>query len=179
MVGWNQKGTRMQRSETWKPVRDYEGIYEVSNLGRILSHHYGVRRELQPRITSMGYRKPTLYRNGERNPQLLHRLVAEAFIPNPSNKPEINHIDGDKLNNSTDNLEWTTHAENMAHAAETGLLPDRCGEKNPRSRLMAEQVYEIRALRAEGLRLTEIGAMFDVSKQCVCEIVHGRRWKHL
>lgn len=115
-------------TETWKPVCGYEGFYEVSNCGRIKSlvawngHEYYHRKKIMKQSrTTTGYKKVELYKDGKRKSHKVHRLVAIAFIPNPKNKPHINHIDGNTVNNSVDNLEWCTPKENVDHALATGL----------------------------------------------------------
>lgn len=112
--------------EKWSPVVGYEGLYEVSNLGSVRSLP---RKGTFGRILSADYSNAKHYahivlmRNGEAKNKVIHRLVAEAFIPNPENKPQVNHIDGDKRNNAASNLEWVTGQENVDHALATGLWP--------------------------------------------------------
>ena len=114
--------------EIWKPIEGYEGRYEVSNLGRIksLSRHI-VRKD--GRISfrksrylkfrdKQGYKRVNLYNDCVRKDFSVHRLVAEAFVLNPENKPEINHKDGIRDNNIYTNLEWVTHSENIVHSVE-------------------------------------------------------------
>lgn len=118
--------------EVWKDVVGYEGLYKVSNLGEVKSvvyfNHannviYPRNRKLKHSINSRGYHRVCLYNKtkGKRRVRV-HRLVAEAFIPNPNNLPEVNHIDGDKNNNSVGNLEWCTHQYNMQEACRLGLV---------------------------------------------------------
>ena len=107
--------------EIWKPVKDYEGLYEVSNLGKVKSYWYGSERFLKLKKDKRNYRLICLCANNEVKTLKVHRLVAQAFIPNPENKLEVNHKDGDKANNSVENLEWCTRSENNKHAFQTGL----------------------------------------------------------
>jgi len=110
--------------EIWKPIEWTEGGYEVSNLGRVRSmkQYYGVIARIMPAtIQKKGYKAVMFHINGKAKCTKVHRLVAEAFIPNPDNLPCINHIDGNKLNNQASNLEWCTYQQNMQHAVRTGL----------------------------------------------------------
>jgi hypothetical protein len=106
----------MNTEEIWLPVVGYEGYYEVSNLGRVRS----LRKTLKNNIRN-GYCQVGLFINGNRKIVYVHRLVAEVFIINPDNKPEVNHKDGIKTNNNVFNLEWATFKENNQHAFKTGL----------------------------------------------------------
>lgn len=100
--------------EVWKPIPNYEGFYEVSNMGKVRSV-YRYRRILKPMISNAGYERVDLFKNKHRKQFSVHRLVANAFIDNPSEKPFVNHKDENKLNNSADNLEWVTHVENCQY----------------------------------------------------------------
>ena len=104
-----------KKLKKWKDIPGYEGLYCVSKDGEV----YGVKRGklLKPFITEKGYALVDLYKNNVRKHKKVHRLVALAFIPNPDNKEQINHIDFDKLNNKVSNLEWCTNDENQSHAA--------------------------------------------------------------
>ena len=105
--------------EIWKDIPHYEGKYQVSNLGNIKSLHFkhqNIQKLLKPTLNSSGYYKIELYRDGKSKIFYVHRVVASVFIPNPHNKPEVNHIDGNKLNNMVNNLEWCTISENQIHA---------------------------------------------------------------
>lgn len=119
--------------EIWKPIVGYEGFYEVSNKGRVRSlkrkvsngHGFYIKegRVLAMSKTTTGYWKVELKKSGEKRRSMkVHRLVAFAFIPNPENKPNINHIDGNPLNNEVENLEWCTQKENLLHATRNGLI---------------------------------------------------------
>lgn len=105
--------------EIWKDVVGYEGLYQVSNLGRIKS---GYKPIILQSGVCRGYLIVNLYKNKKGLSRKVHRLVAQAFIPNPENKPTVNHKDGNKQNNCVDNLEWATVKEQNIHANKTGLM---------------------------------------------------------
>lgn len=101
----------MEKQEIWKPIERYEGIYEVSNLGRVRNIVRGNIKK--PQSSGIGYTKMFLYKDGKGEQFFVHRLVAKAFVPNPDNKPYVNHIDETRDNNVASNLEWVTHQENL------------------------------------------------------------------
>jgi hypothetical protein len=98
--------------EIWKDIQGYEGLYQVSSLGRIRSNK-GIRKQS---VSNRGYMLVGLCRYNVPKTYLVHRIVAKAFIANVQNKPEINHIDGNKQNNSIKNLEWVSRKENEQHS---------------------------------------------------------------
>lgn len=103
--------------EVWKDVVGYEGLYQVSNLGRVKS--LKSNQLLKPKIAKDGYVQIVLY-NNNRKTLYIHRLVASAFLDNPKDKAEVNHIDNNPSNNRLDNLEWVTHKENMEWSVKQG-----------------------------------------------------------
>lgn len=114
--------------EIWKDIQGFENKYQVSNIGRVKSLSYfnnlGRFKEsiiLKKRLTDRGYNTAVVYNDGKQKVFKVHRLVAIEFIPNPENKPCVNHIDGNKENNIVSNLEWCTHSENIKHAFKIGL----------------------------------------------------------
>jgi hypothetical protein len=120
--------------EQWKEIKGYEGWYEISSFGVIRSVDRKVDFEdgryanykgklIKKVVNSNGYYVSTLWKNSKSKTVYIHRLVAEYFILNPDNKKFINHIDGNKLNNTIENLEWVTQLENSKHAQQTGLTP--------------------------------------------------------
>ena len=114
-----------EEAEEWRPVKGFEGFYEISNLGnlrsldRVVQVGKGKRlikgKPLVRSSCSNGYKFHHISGNGVKKNALIHRLVAEAFIPNPYNLPEVNHIDEDRTNNRVDNLEWVTRSQNLNH----------------------------------------------------------------
>lgn len=117
--------------EIYKDIKGYEGLYQVSNLGRIKSLRS--KKILCCGINSGGYCTICFSINSLSKSFRVHRLVAEAFIPNPENKPQINHINGDKTDNRVENLEWVTQSENMQHAFKNGLNKRKIGKENKKS----------------------------------------------
>jgi|LakMenEpi03Aug12_release.lakeMendotaPanAssembly.Ray.scaffolds.fasta_scaffold1209567_2 hypothetical protein len=131
--------------ENWKDVEGYEGLYQVSNLGRIKSlphvNYLGRLRQeciLGNRLSDRGYHTAVLYNNGKPKSFRVHRLVANAFIDNPNNKPHVNHIDGVKSNNLVSNLEWVTISENQKHAFKIGLNKISC-DRDSRGKFVKKQ----------------------------------------
>lgn len=123
------------REECLTPINGYEGIYSVTMSGRVWAHERIVNSPLPNGVSrrsrvggrwlshhkSSSYLQVVFQVNNRRSMPQVHRLIAEAFIPNPKRLPEVNHIDGDKLNNAIENLEWVTRSENQKHAWKTGL----------------------------------------------------------
>lgn len=110
------------QEEIWKPVAECNGEYYVSSWGRVKSLKFGKEVMLKSALVN-GYLAVTIYfKKGKRTTKTIHKLVANAFIENPYNKREVNHIDGDKLNNNVSNLEWMTRKENAQHGWDTGLF---------------------------------------------------------
>lgn len=113
--------------EIWKDIKGYEGLYQVSNLGRVYSYpRNGTNGGIRTLTNMNGYLRVPLKKNGTTFNAGVHRLVAEAFISNPENKPTVNHKDGDKLNNRVNNLEWATHKEQLTHSFTHNLRDRQC-----------------------------------------------------
>lgn len=126
----------------WRFITGYDGRYQISIHGQVWS---ATKRDfMKPMVTDKGYLTVELRKGGHRSKARIHRLVAEAFIPNPDNLPEVNHKDGDKTNNHVSNLEWCTHSDNLKHAYQTGLEKVVSGEKHHWSKLTQDQAEYIR-----------------------------------
>lgn len=167
--------------EVWKDIKGYEGLYQVSNLGRVKSLKHLKEYFLTYRIEGKGYASVALFKGtvSSRKSYKVHRLVADAFIPNPENKPQINHKDGNKLNNSVENLEWVTNQENIVHAYNNGLIhPNPLkGEEAPQHKLTWEEVEYIRKRYAGGDTSThKLAEEFNVTPSCIGLIVRNKRW---
>lgn len=120
--------------EEWRDIEGYEGLYQVSNIGRIKSLAHVIKANISGGIRCTnehikrtnkgwhGYHYVALCKDGVSKTRSVHRIVAIAFIPNENNYPAVNHIDGNKDNNSADNLEWCSNAYNSAHAVKMGLI---------------------------------------------------------
>ena len=102
--------------ETWKAIAGYEGLYQVSNLGRVKSLWYGKEKILKPGKNTWGYLLVSLCKDGHTKQTYVHRLVSEAFIPNPNNLETVNHKDEVKTNNVASNLEWMSREDNVAYS---------------------------------------------------------------
>ena len=164
--------------EVFTDIPGYEG-YQVSNHGRVKNSK--TSKILKPYLTR-GYLRVSLYNESGRKCKLVHRLVAEAFIPNPQNKSEVNHINGCKTDANACNLEWATASENMYHAHSNGLRAkiDTQGEKNRLSKLTEFQVMQIKRLLADGKSTQKtIGSQFNVSRETISSIKSGRRWQEI
>lgn len=172
--------TRTQ-TETWKSITGYEGIYEVSDTGKVKSIYYKRTKKeiiLTPCIIQ-GY---SLYKlvslDGKRKWHRANRLVAIQFIPNPENKLTVNHKDGNKLNNTIDNLEWATPLENTTHAIKTGLRDTR-GQKHPMTNIIDDEVIFMRNVYVKRKNAGWLMRLFDISKNQLNDIVKRRTWSHV
>lgn len=170
--------------ESWKPVEGYETLYEVSDLGRVRSHHSSTRRRGEaPHVlaagNTRGYRTVVLAKGRRHRSFLVHQLVARAFLgqaPRTLVRPTVNHVDYDKANNSAANLEWVSHADNNRHSAR--VIPRLRGEAN-RSKLTEEAVRRIREARLFGAIFADLSKIHGVSLQTCSAIYKGQKWAHV
>jgi hypothetical protein len=129
-----------------------------------------------------GYLRNMLYIDGKPKNYSIHRMVAECYIPNPNNLPEVNHDDGDKTNNHISNLYWCTRSNNMKHAHQTGLWDSPKGESNGKSKLTEEQVKWIRQNyipRHPEFGTRALGRKFNVKHSIISNIINNKRWRHI
>lgn len=181
--------------EVWKSLNgvvENGDHYEVSNLGRVRSIDRTIvnalgrtcffkSKMIKGRDNEDGYRYVGLALNGKTKTLYVHRLVALAFIPNPENKPEVNHCDGVKSNNHVDNLEWSTTHENIVHARVTGLNKGNGvkGSQHGNARLTEKDVIEIKRLLSNKEKQKVIAQMFGVKECTISQINTGKKWKHI
>lgn len=145
--------------------------YSITESGEIFNSD---GQECVPYIESNGYLRITL--GGTR--KYVHQLVAITYVPNPDNLPEVNHDDGDKMNNFYKNLEWMTHADNVKHGHRTGLT-NNVGSNHGMAKLTDEAVREIRIQLSTGKTQREIAYDFGISQQLVSKIKTKANWKHI
>lgn len=176
--------------EDWKEVPGYEGILEASNLGRVRSMDrivktsFGKTRKspgkiLSERPGSCGYHR--IWPTGT-GTQLVHRLVAKTWVPNPQDLPVINHLDGVKTNNHPSNLEWCTQKENMQHAHRTGLARGMDlgrGDLSIAAKLSEAKVAAIKRRLLNGERAVDLSREYGVNKNTIAELKAGRSWGHV
>ena len=139
--------------EIWKDIKGFNGKYQVSNYGNVRSFtKWKNGALLKFGKTTTGYYWVNLVKNGRREiiQERVHRLVAKAFIENPHNLPEVNHIDGNKLNNRVENLEWVSRNRNIQHAVEIGLIPIRYGKDRPNAKTVLQKDKEGNVIKIWG-----------------------------
>ena len=189
-----------------KDIKGYEGKYAITRDGKVWSYPKNRNSKkgiwLKPQLViSNSNRTKThkhysvgLYKNGKRKSLQIHRLIAQAYIPNPENKPDINHKDGNPLNNEVNNLEWCTKSENIQHAINNGLIDnftDKCkkvrsengkkmgaiNSKKFRSLFSMETANKIRKIYAETkISFTKLAEKFDCSDKTIANIVNNKTY---
>lgn len=158
----------------WKNFEDTD--YIVSNTGIIINTRTDKTINQFPGGTG-GYMMVNIWHNKTNRIIAVHRVVAETFIPNPLNKRTVNHIDGNKLNNFINNLEWSTYSENLKHAVDTGL--NHRGMAKPNVKLTDDKVIEIRKLFLNGAANSVIAKLYNVADGTISQIRNGSTWKHV
>ena len=163
--------------EIFKPIKNFEGYYEISNLGRVRSTSYKGVKILKPCKLKNGYLNVILCVNQKKIHKNLHRLVAETFISNPNNYDVVNHIDGNKENNIVSNLEWCTTKYNSYHAKINNLL-NRYYDR-PCAKLTKEKVLKIPEYIEQGATTDDLKNLFNVSRRAIDNIFEGKNWTGL
>lgn len=162
-------------SRKWKPVI-IDGIqteYMISDMADLASLR--MCRMMKPAKNASGYWE-TVIRVGDKKVNVsIHRLVAQAHIPNPDNLPEVNHKNGDKDKNWASNLEWMSHADNVIHSIETGLRDNYLPEK----RYTKGEIHKVCQMLEKGKSVSTISKKTGVSKQVIRSIRRGKSWKHI
>ena len=170
---------RSSIAETWRAVVNYEGIYDVSNHGRarrmVSTTNTFAGKILKPWTSDSGYHRVRLCKNVDQQDMSIHSLVIGAFIGEQPEGEEVNHIDGNKLNNNVANLEYITHSGNVRHAYMTGLTKPARGESHHNAKLTESDVFAIRQLIGKESN-TSIGRKFHISRPAICDIASGKRW---
>ena len=179
-------------TEIWKPVRDFEGFYEVSDHGRVRSldrgAHFQTRwgpvvprvvkgRVLSPGTKKAGYRFVGLSAESRKTYRMVHCMVAEAFVgPRPEGH-DVGHMDNDKSNNHVSNLCYQTHHENVQDRKRHGV--ERQGETVPTSKLTEADIRAIRESHADGVGRSQLARRFGVRPHQIYKIVTRRQWAHI
>ena len=172
--------------EIWKDVKDYEGLYQVSNLGRVKSldryipntNGVGVRMIkgviLKTTINNSGYETLALHRDGRTKRFLVHRLVGLTFIPNPENLSDINHIDENKFNNCVDNLEWMSHIDNMNY----GDRNKKAGENRKGKLILSEGSNASKVINLDTNKIfgsiKEASMFYDINASGISQNCRGK-----
>jgi hypothetical protein len=175
--------------ENWKDVIGFEGYYQVSNLGKIKSlsryikHSRGSDMLLKEKILSTqvnchGYLKVILSKHNSQKTFRVHTLVCKAFLNNPENKRDINHINGNKTDNRLINLEYNTRSENMKHCFRIGLNCHK-GQNHNQSKLNEKDVLDIRSEKYKGFKIKDIAFIYGVKPCTISNIIAKRIWIHI
>lgn len=171
-------------SEKWKDIIGYEGLYRVSDKGRIrrIGPNSGatVNMLLKHAIDNKGYPRVMLYKNRHRKNALIHRLILEAFVGLCPPKMESCHNDGNPMNTQLTNLRWDTHRSNLADKKMHDTQPDQSGSKNNNAVLTEKNVRCIKQMLASDLYLQKtIAKKFGVAKTTISDISTGKKWRHI
>ena len=177
--------------EIWKDIPGYEGLYQASTLGNIRSLDKIVpkwnkpyKRKVKGKILKKnlingGYLAISLHKNKEQKSYKISRLIAKTFIPNPNNKPEVNHINSIRTDDRVSNLEWCTRSENMLHSYKYGNNT-QVGSNNASSKLTDEKVIKMRSMyKTKKYKQKELAKIFNVSKITAHNVLRHKTWTHL
>lgn len=159
--------------------------YLIGDRGEVISlnyRHTGKAKKLKRSVNRYGYENVELWKNGEGKRVTVHQLVAQHFVPNPNDKPQVDHLNGDKTDNRAKNLEWVAAEENIRRFWKDNKQQrrDRSGEKNHASKVTKGEAERIKMLYEETeATQSDIATRFDLNQSQVSRIVNGKRWNHL
>jgi len=173
--------------EVWKDIIGFEGYYQISNMGRVKGMHrplirlgrvykYACKKLLALTFAGAGYLRIILCKDGVKKSHYVHILVANAFIPNPENKPTVNHKKGIKTDNRATEIEWATRSENTTHAHNTGLIVANFGENAASAKLKNCDIPVIREMLKNGYKARMIALKYNVSNNTIYSIKNGKWW---
>jgi len=177
------------KEEIWVDIVGYEGLYQISNNGRVKSLErivvgkdgvsYPVKEKIKtPSIGKRRYPYVDLYIGNQKKKKYIHRLKAIAFIANPENKSDVNHKYGDKTDFGDDSIEWNTRSENIRHAFANGLNVARKNEAHPRAKITMEIARQIRnEYLSEKTSMDKLAVKYKISNHTVYSILHNKTWK--
>ena len=168
--------------EEWRDIEGFEGLYQISNCGRVKSFKCERTHIMKPANSGNGYLIVDFKKDGKRTRKFIHRLVALAFIENVGDKSDVNHIDGNKQNNRVENLEWATRSENVLHAFKNKLMPTFSGTETYIARLTVEQVRYIRAKyipRDVDFGVEALAQKFNVGKTTIRNVIDRKSYKNV
>ena len=162
------------QKETWKPVVGYENLYLISNTGKLKTIKTNTLKCLQK--DRKGYLYANIYKNNKSKCLKIHRAVAEAFISNPENKPQVNHLDCNVQNNNVSNLKWCTPKENSEYMVLMGNSTR--GEKSKNSILKEKDILKIRNLKGKMTQI-KIASIYNVNRGTINSKKKKKNWKHV
>lgn len=183
----------LMKAEVFVPINGYEGLYEVSNRGRVKSL---AKEWFNKEGRLIGRKKDSIIKAGRRKKGYdfvvlcngsgvkkyvsIHRIVAQHFVENPNGYNIVNHLDSNMRNNYFENLEWTTYSGNAIHAFANGRRRGAKGESHPMSKYTLEDVLRIRELYdGKKMRIFEIAKLYNARSESISKIVHRTRWAHI
>jgi hypothetical protein len=177
--------------EIWVDIDNFDCKYQVSNLGRIRSVsrnvlysnnsiHFYDGKILKQMMHSSGYYFISIRKGKYRKNKFIHRLVSEYFIPNPNNYPQVNHKDGNKLNNKASNLEWCNASQNGLHAYRMGLSIKKIGSDSSQSKFNNSQIAEIRSLYGTGFYTQyELAKLYNANQGAISRIINNKSYSNV
>lgn len=157
-----------------KQIKGFEGYFVENN--EIFSNKSGTLIKLKKTLTTTGYLKVSLHKNNKKYYKLVHRIIAETLIPNPNNKPQVNHINGIKNDDRILNLEWVTNSENQQHAVDAGLKISVKGEDHGMCKLTEKIALLIRQDKRSSRKIAKD---FGITQTTVLHIKSRRTWAHI